>query len=89
MKNKFLRMLINIKTFFTDIKVKEEFNKLALDDKKNIIIDQLTFGMSPLDTLKLIDMVNNEVKIKMEIKRKESTEILDAISSYYPEEPNE
>ena len=89
MKNKFLRMLINIKTFFTDIKVKEEFNKLALEDKKNIIIDQLTFGMSPLDTLKLIDMVNNEVKIKMEIKRKESTEILDAISSYYPEEPNE
>jgi len=42
-----------------------------------------------LKTLKLSDMVNKEIETRMEIQKKESLEIVEAITEYYKEEINE
>lgn len=72
--------------FFSTAEIGKKFSKLALDDKKGIILDQLTFGISTLESIKLLEMVNEEFKTRMEIQKKESLEIVKAISSYYKDD---
>jgi hypothetical protein len=64
----------------------KEFQSLKLKDKKSIIIDQLFMGLSTIETLQLLDEVNQESKNRMIIQKKESLEVADAIAQHYKDD---
>ena len=70
-------------TWFTT--AKKEFKDLPLKDKKSIIMDQLFFNISTLETLQLLNEINEECRDRFEIQKKQSLEIVDAISQQYNE----
>jgi len=82
-----MKILLAIYTWFTT--VKKEFKDLPLKDKKSIIIDQLFFNISTLETLQLLNEINEESKTRLKIQKKESLEVVEAISQHYPEEITE
>lgn len=70
-------------------KANKEFNDLDLKDKKNIIMDQLFFNISTLETIELLQQVNQECKTRLVIQKQESLEVVEAISQLYIEEVTE
>jgi len=64
----------------------KEFQSLKLKDKKSIIIDQLFMGLSTIETLQLLDEINQESKNRMIIQKKESLEVADAIAQHYKDD---
>lgn len=81
------KILLALYTWFNT--AKKEFKDLPLKDKKNIIMDQLFFNISTLETLQLLNEINEESKTRLEIQKKESLEVVEAISQHYPEEITE
>jgi hypothetical protein len=79
-------ILILFKWFTT---AKKEFKDLPLKDKKTIILDQLFFDIDTVDTLQLLDEINKESRIRLEIQKKKSLEIAEAITQHFSEEITE
>lgn len=80
---KLTTLWFNFLKFFKDLKVKQEFAKLEMKDKKSLIIDQLMFGMSTNESIELLKKVNIEFKTRMDIRKQESIEIVEVINAYY------
>jgi hypothetical protein len=52
-------------------------------DKKQVIIDQLFFGLNTDESISLLKKVNNVFKERMENRRTEAISITNSISAYY------
>ncbi len=87
MKNTIKKITLKLYKFLK--KANQDFQSLELKDKKGVIIDQLFFNLSTIETIKLLNDVVQEAENRMEIQKQDALKVITAITEYHKDDTTE